>query len=495
LSLVLGALMLAVFLSSLEGSIIATALPTIAGEFNAFESFAWVGTAYSITSTIATPLLGKLSDLYGRRLVFQSTMGIFLLGSLLCGLADSMGQLIAFRAVQGIGGGGIQALAFAILGDIIPPRERGRYIGWFTLSFVGAAVVGPLLGGFIIETTSWQWIFLINIPFCVVVAAICQVALRLPFQRRSAQLDLLGAALLTGGLTCLMLGLAEGDRNRIGGGTVALFASAGVLLVLFGFQERRAPEPMIPLRLFANPVVLSCATMGFFVGMVVYGGNQFLPLYFQDALLVSPTESGLRMLPVMVGVTLGTFGVGRLVSKTGRYAIYPRVGTVLALAGVLAIAQIDGATPYLLLVVPMALMGLGVSSAFSVSSIATQNSVDFRDMGVATATVLFFRSLGGSLGLAMFGTVVNATIRTEIPARTDVAASEAADLIREPSTIAALPEATRDAVIDSIALGVSRVYWISTVLMAAAAVCAFLLPERPLGTRAHLSDAMEGSNA
>jgi EmrB/QacA subfamily drug resistance transporter len=484
---------MAVLLASLDTSIIATALPTIAGQFNAFESFAWVGTAYIVASTIATPLLGKLSDLFGRRLIFQITMTVFLLGSVLCGLAQSMGQLIAFRAVQGLGGGGIQALAFAILGDILPPRERGRYIGYFTIAFAGSALLGPLVGGFIIDHFSWPWIFLINIPFCIVVGAVCQVALRLPFKRRHAKLDYLGAALLSGGLACLMIGFEEGRHGWSDSGTLALLAGALALLTAFVFQERRASEPMIPLRLFANPVVLAAALLGMFAGAVAYGGNQFLPLYFQDALFVSPTESGLRMLPMMLGVTSTTFVVGRLIAKSGGYKRYPVVGTWLAVAGLLGVAQIDGSTRYLVLVVPMVLIGIGSGSVFTTTSIATQNAVEFRDLGVATATIMFFRSLGGSIGLAAFGTVLNTTIRHEIPARTGVAAGKASDLIRAPAQIAALAPDSRQAVIDSIAIGVSRIYWICAGLMVCGAICAVFLPERELRARAGLSDALEGS--
>lgn len=482
---------MAVLLASLDTSIVITALPTIAGEFNAFESFAWVGTAYIVSSTIATPLLGKLSDLYGRRTVFQATMGVFLLGSILCGLAQSMNQLIAFRAVQGLGGGGIQALAFAILGDILPPRERGRYIGWFTLAFAGSALAGPLVGGFIIDHFSWPWIFLINVPLLLIVGSITHVALRLPFPRRSARLDLVGAALMSVGLAALMIGLEQAHDGWGDPLPLTLFAAAAVLLALFVAQERRATEPMIPLRLFADRVVLTCALMGLFAGAVAYGANQFLPLYFQDSLFVSPTESGLRLMPMMVGVTVGTFGIGRLIARSGRYRRYPRVGTALAVVGLAAIGQITGSTPYLLLVVPMVLMGLGMSSVFTATSIATQNAVDFRDLGVATATIMFFRSLGGSIALAAFGTVLNSTIRSEIPARTGVPADQAAGLIREPEQIAALPAATRDAVVDSIALGVGRIYWICAALMAAAVVCAIVLPERPLRLRAGISDALE----
>ncbi|MCX6522009.1 MAG: MFS transporter, partial [Actinobacteria bacterium] len=266
----LAALIMAVFLASLDTTIISTALPTIAGQFNAFESFAWVGTAYIVTATIATPLLGKLSDIYGRRLIFQFAMAVFLVGSVLCGLAQSMGQLIGFRALQGLGGGAIQALAFAILGDILPPRERGRYIGYFTIAFAGSAIMGmgPLIGGFIIEHWSWPWIFYINVPFCILVSAVCQRALRLPFKRRDAKLDYLGAALLSGGLACLMIGLEEGRKGWTDTTTLVLFAAAIVLIVGFIAQEGRASEPMIPLRLFADPVVRISALLGMFAGAI-----------------------------------------------------------------------------------------------------------------------------------------------------------------------------------------------------------------------------------
>jgi EmrB/QacA subfamily drug resistance transporter len=495
LVLVLGALFLAVMLASLDTTIVATALPTIAGQFNAFESFAWVGTAYIVTSTIATPLLGKLSDLYGRRTIFQTTMGIFLAGSILCGAAQSMGQLIAFRAVQGVGGGAIQALAFAILGDILPPRERGRYIGYFTIAFAASALAGPLVGGFIIDHFTWPWIFYINIPFCLLVAAICHRALRLPFPRRRARLDLIGAALLSGGLACLMIGLEQADQGWTESGTVTLFALAALLLVAFVLQERRASEPMIPLRLFRNRVILATVFIGLFAGWVAYGANQFLPLYFQDSLFVSPTGSGLRMMPMTLGATASSFIAGRLIARSGGYKRYPIVGSVIGVAGLLAITSIDGSTRYWTLVLPMIGMGLAVGAMFTSTSIAAQNAVEFHDLGVATATIMFFRSLGGSIALAGSGTVLNTTIRHEIPKRTDVAADAASSLIRAPDQIEALPGQTRAAVIDSIALGVSHIYWIAAGAMVVAFVAALALPELTLRSRAGISDALEGMSA
>jgi EmrB/QacA subfamily drug resistance transporter len=489
--IVLGALALAVMLANLETSIIATALPTITGQFNAFESFAWVGTAYIVTSAISTPLLGKLSDLYGRRLIFQSTMAVFLVGSILCGASQSMGQLIAARAFQGMGGGGIQALAFAILGDILPPRERGRYMGYFTLAFVGSAILGPLIGGIIIDQASWPWIFYINIPFIIIVAGVCHFALRLPFKRRTAKLDFLGAGLLSLTIASLMIGLEEGRHGWTQQHVLILLVVALLGLAAFIKVEQRAEEPMIPLRLFSNDVVRTCALLGMCAGIVTYGAGGFLSLYFQDSLLVSPTESGLRTLPQMLGVTMATFGVGRIIAKTGKYKIFPIVGSVLCIFGLIGIAQITGTTPYLYLVIPMILMGFGTASIFTTTSIASQNAVEFSDLGVATATVLFFRSLGGSFGLAIFGTVLNSTIRSEIPKRITIDPDNASSIIRSPEQISALPPAAKQAVIDSLALGVSRIYWLCAATMVIGFLLAVILREQPLRLRAGLSDAME----
>ena len=489
--LVLGALMLAVLLASMEISIIATALPTIVGEFQAFESFAWVGTAYIVTAAIGTPIMGKMSDLYGRDRVFQATLGIFVVGSLLCGLAQSMGQLIAFRAIQGLGGGAIQAIAFAMLGDILPPRERGRYIGYFTLAFVGAALFGPLIGGMIIDHFTWPWIFFINVPLGLIAGVVAHFALRLPFPRRKARIDWSGAALLSLGIGALMIGLDLGQDGWTEPNVLALFGVALVAIVGLLAVEHRAEEPIIPLRLFADRAVLTATLVGMCAGTVAFGAAQFLPLYFQDSIFVSPTESGLRMLPQMLGVTFGTFGIGRLIARSGKCKPWPIMGTAIAAAAALVISGIDGDTSYASLVLPMIGLGFGMGSVFTTSSIVAQNAVEFRDLGVVTSTIMFFRSLGGSLGLAVFGTILNSAIRTEIPARLDVDADAASDLIRSPDEIQLLPVVERNAVIDSVAIGVGRVYLVCALVMAAGFVVALLLPERPLRDRAGISDAME----
>lgn len=490
---VLGSLIVAVFLSTLDTTIVSTALPTIAGEFNAFESFAWVGTAYIVTSTIAAPLLGKLSDLFGRRPVFQLTMLLFLVGSLLCGIAQSMGQLIAFRAVQGLGGGAIQALSFSILGDILPPRERGRYIGYFTIAFALAGLAGPLVGGTIVDHFDWRWIFLVNIPLVGAAAIATHFTLRLPFARRDARIDWLGAGLLSGGLAFLMLGLEEGKTGWSDGKVVGYLVAAAVLLVSFVAQERRASEPMIPLRLFRNKVVLACCLLGFFAGMVSFGAANFLPLYFQDALFVKPTMSGLRMLPVMVGVVIMSFSAGRLIARTGRYKVFPVAGSIAMTVALFLITTIDGNTKYSYLALPMLLLGLGSGATYTTTSIALQNAADMRDLGVATATMMFFRSLGGSIGMAAYGTLLNSTIRSQLPARIGTTPDEAVKLIRAPAEIEALPPATRSAVIDAIATGVSRIYWVAAFAMLIGVGWALFMPELPLRSKAGISDAMAES--
>jgi EmrB/QacA subfamily drug resistance transporter len=418
-------------------------------------------------------------------------MAVFLVGSILCGASQSMGQLIAARAFQGMGGGGIQALAFAILGDILPPRERGRYMGYFTLAFVGSAILGPLIGGIIIDNASWPWIFYINIPFIIIVAGVCHFALRLPFKRRTAKLDFMGAGLLSLTIASLMIGLEEGRHGWTQQHVLILLVVALLGLIAFIKVEQRAEEPMIPLRLFSNDVVRTCALLGMCAGIVTYGAGGFLSLYFQDSLLVSPTESGLRTLPQMLGVTMATFGVGRIIAKTGKYKVFPIVGSVLCIFGLIGIAQITGTTSYLFLVIPMILMGFGTASIFTTTSIASQNAVEFSDLGVATATVLFFRSLGGSFGLAIFGTVLNSTIRSEIPKRITIDPDNASSIIRSPEQISKLPLASKQAVVDSLALGVSRIYWLCAATMVIGLLLAVILREQPLRLRAGLSDAME----
>ena len=487
---VLGALVVAVLLAALDTTIVATALPTIAGELNAFESYAWVGTSYIVAATVATPVLGKLSDLYGRRVVFQTTMGVFFFGSVLCGVSRTMPQLIASRAVQGLGGGAIQALAFAILGDILSPRDRGRYIGYFTIAFAAAALAGPLVGGFIIERWSWQWIFLINLPLVFVAGVATHITLRLPFSRRRTTIDWPGVALLTLGLGGLMIALERGSTGWAQPAIVLMLVVSCGLLVAFVWWQRRAVEPIIPLRLFSNRVVLGCSIIGLLAGSVTYGAATFLPLYFQDALFVSPTNSGLRMMPVMLGVVVMSFTAGRLISRTGRYKVFPVAGTAAVAVGLLAISQITGDTSYTFLALPMLLVGLGSGAIYTTTSIAAQNACELRDLGVTTATIMFFRSLGGSMALAAYGTVLTSHSRSELVARTGLDPDAAVALIKKPSDIAALPSDVRGAVVDTIAGGVGLIHLFAALTVVVAFGFALRLPEIPLRDTAGITEAL-----
>ncbi len=493
LHILLGTLIASVSLSSLDTSILVTALPTIAGQFNAFEKLSWVMTSYIVTSTIATPLLGKLSDLYGRRTIFQISMGTFAVASLLCGISQSIVQLIAARALQGIGGGAIQALAFAIVGDVLPPRVRGKYVGYFTLAFAGAALLGPLIGGLIIDRWTWPWIFFINVPLCPLLMLFLHRSLQLPFARRNAKLDLFGAFLLSVGLASLMIGLEEGRTSLTNTRSLVLIGVALVVLTLFVRQEQRASEPMIPLRLFRNRVVLCSAMLGACAGAVSFGASNFMSVYFQDALFVSPTEAGLRSLPLMVGVVISSTATGRMISARGYYKRFPVVGSIMATIGLSLLAVlIFNRTIYAFFVPVLFLMGLGFGSSYTTTSIATQNACEIRDMGVATATIMFFRTLGGSIMLAISGTVLNKTIRSEIPRRTGMGATESVALLREPAKIEALAPDIREAVVHAIATGVGRIQILSVICMIGSIAWAVAMPELPLRNRSGLSDVLQG---
>ena len=492
LMFVLGSLLIGTLLAALDNTIVSAALPTIVGELRGFSSYAWVGTIYILTSTIATPILGKLSDIYGRKLILQSAVLVFTIGSVLCALAQSMSQLILFRGVQGLGAGGLQALTFAILADIIPARERGRYIGFYTGMYAIAAIAGPLVGGFMIQHFSWPWIFLVNVPLGIAALAALQINLRFAFRRRAAKVDFLGAVLLAGGLSSLMVGLERGRDGWVRPPVLGLLLAAVVLVGLFIAWQMRVSEPLVPMRLFANPIVAACFGTGIFLGAVMFGAGTFFPLFFQDARGVSPTAAGLFTLPIMAGVLMGSTGAGRVISRTGRYRLVPIFtlagGTIGALAMALLLAT---DVRYILLILPMALMGLGGGSSFTTQSIAAQNAVDVSDLGVATATLNFLRTLGASIGLAMFGTVFTSTVKHDLPRRLPAGAARSSkdllSLIREPKQIKALAPAVRQAVRDSISFGVSRVYLICVPLMIMAWICSVLVREIPLQTKAGLA--------
>ncbi|MGE0878151.1 MAG: MDR family MFS transporter [Acidimicrobiia bacterium] len=489
IAIILGGLMVATALSALDLSIVNTALPVIAGKLNGFSSYAWVGTAYIVASAIATPLLGKLSDLFGRRSIILVALATFATGSLLCGLARSMLMLIIFRGVQGAGGGAITALSFAVLGDIATPRERSRYVSYFSISFAVATLSGPLVGGFMVQHWPWQTIFLFNVPLALVVMAIVYKALRIPRAPREVHLDYRGAALMTIAIACLMIGIEKGRESFTSPNVVALLAAALAFSVLFVLSERTAREPIVPLRLFKISAVRVSVAINFLVAGSTFAVALFLPLYFQDALFVTPSVSGLRTLPAVLGSAIGGFIVGRRISKTGRYKIYPTIGVLSSGIGLLLISRITGHTSYSTLIVPMALSGLAGAVGFTPCSVATQNAVEFRDLGAGTSTLLFFRSVGGSLGYAIFGALLNSRVALELDRRLPAGAtsSDPAKLIRDPATIKALPTVTRQGVVDSLAAAIGHVYFIAGTVTLLIVLVTFLLPEIPLREESGIS--------
>ena len=484
--IVLGSLMIGTALSAIDATIVSTALPTITGDLGGFEQYAWVGTSYILVSTIATPILGKLGDLFGRRRMILVVIGIFTIGSLLCGLATNMTQLIAARGLQGLGGGGIQALTFAILGELVSPRERGRYMGLYTGIYAASAVVGPLIGGWMIDNFAWQWIFLVNVPIAAIAVVAIMKTLHLPFRKQPAKLDLAGAALLSIFLGSLIIALEEA-RNGWGEPAISvLLVVAIVAFVLFLLNEKRAPEPIVPLHLFRNRIFSTACAMGFVAGAMSFGVLNFLPLQFQDANFIQPTMAGLYLAPLMAGVMLGSSGGGFLIVKTGRYRFVPAIGLGLSVLGTLALSRLSPSWGFLMFVVPMLAIGMGNGGTFTTTSIATQNAIDPKVLGIGTATLVSIRSLGGSLALAGYGTVFTSTVSSRItrdlPENALPGGTKVTSLVRAPSQIQKLPLEVRDVVVSSITAGTARVFLLAVPLVFVAWLLALSFPELPLRT-------------
>jgi EmrB/QacA subfamily drug resistance transporter len=399
-------------LFALDQGIVGTALPRIVSELGGLDKLSWVVTAYLLTSTATTPLWGKISDLYGRRLIFQVAIGIFLVGSALSGLSQNMGQLIAFRALQGVGGGGLFAIALSIIGDVIPPRERGRYQGYFGAVFGISSVAGPLLGGWLTDGPGWRWIFYINLPVGLAALLVTSAVLTMPVVRRQHQIDYLGAALIVGAVTCLLLYL-DWRGNQYGwtdAGGLVLVAGFVLLAVAFVLVELRAAEPIIPMRLFRNQVFRIGNAFGFLTGVAMFGGIIFLPVYLQAVKGFTPTQSGLSLLPAIVGIFSTSITAGRLISRTGRYRIYPILGAAVLAVSLLLLSTLGVDTPFWRVALYEYLFGAGLGLTMQTIVTAIQNSVAFRDMGAATSSVTFFRQLGGSIGAAVFGAVLSSRL-------------------------------------------------------------------------------------
>lgn len=486
---VLVGVILGMLVASLSQTIVATALPTMVGDLGGQDQLAWVVSASLLTMTASTPVWGKLSDLRGRKAMFQSAIAVFLLASLAAGLSQNMAQLIAFRAVQGIGIGGLMALAQAIIGDIVTPRERGRYQGYMGSAFGLATVAGPLIGGFLVDHLSWRWTFYVVIPIGIAALLVTERVLALPFPRREHRVDWLGAGLIVGGVSALLLVLSLGGKEFAwnSGSTYALGGLGVGLLLLAVWQESRAAEPIMPLHLFRNHTFVVTSLGGFIVGVAMFGAIIFLPQYLQIVKGESPTASGLLTLPLMAGLLLTSILSGRAISNTGRYKRFPVVGLLVTTVGLGLMSLMDAGTSLVVAGAFMAITGLGIGMVIQVLVVATQNAVDRRDLGVATSAATFFRSLGGAMGVAVFGAILSSRLTVTIPERLADAGATARTIggpsLGTPDEIAQMPAPIHEAVINGFADALHTVFLASIPFALLGFVVILFLREAPLRSR------------
>ncbi|HEY7074182.1 MAG TPA: MFS transporter [Solirubrobacteraceae bacterium] len=469
--LIFGALLLVMLLASLDQTIVSTALPTIVGDLGGLAHLSWVVTAYLLASTVAGPLYGKLGDLYGRKRLLQVAIVLFLIGSALCGAAQSMGELIAFRALQGLGGGGLMVTTIAVVGDIIPPRDRGRYQGFFGAVFGVSTVIGPLLGGFFVDSLSWRWIFYVNLPIGLLALAVIGAVFRARDVHVQHRIDYLGAVVLAAGLSAVVLFTSLGGTSYAWGSPqiVALIIGGAVLLVAFPFVEARAAEPLLPLELFRNRIFTVSSAVGFIVGLALFGAVTFLPLYLQVVRGYSPTASGLQLTPMMGGVLVTSIVSGNIISRTGRYRRFPIAGTALMTIAMLLLTRLGTTTPGWVAALYMVVLGLGLGMVMQVLVLAVQNAVDYRFLGVATSGSTLFRQVGGSIGVALFGAIFTNRLAAELAERLPRGAHVPAQA--NPAVVHQLPAAIKGPYIAAFSDALQPVF----VVAAGISFCAFLL--------------------
>jgi EmrB/QacA subfamily drug resistance transporter len=478
--LIFGALLLVLLLASLDQTIVSTALPTIVGDLGGLSHLSWVVTAYLLASTVSGPLYGKLGDLYGRKIVLQVAIVLFLIGSALCGQSQSMTELIAFRALQGLGGGGLLVTAMAAIGDIIPPRDRGRYQGLFGAVFGVATVIGPLLGGFFVDNLTWRWIFYVNLPLGLIALAVIAVAFQPRTEHVHHRIDYLGAAVLSVGLSAIVLFTSLGGTSYSWGSPfmIALIVIGVVMLILFPFVEHRASEPILPNALFRNRIFVVASAVGFIIGLALFGAVTFLPLYLQVVKGHSPTVSGLLITPMMAGLLVTSIASGNLISRYGHYRPFPIAGTAIATVGLFLLSKIGLATSTGYVALGMVVLGLGLGMTMQVLVLAVQNAVDYRYLGVATSGSTLFRQIGGSIGVSAFGAIFSNNLAHELASR--VPRSVHVPTAANPAVVRQLPAAVKGPYIAAFSAALQPVFTVAAAVALVAFLLSWLLREVPL---------------
>ncbi|MEG9547880.1 MULTISPECIES: MDR family MFS transporter [Streptomyces griseus group] len=482
----IGALLLGMLLAALDQTIVSTALPTIVSELGGLDHLSWVVTAYLLAATAATPLWGKLGDQYGRKKLFQTAIVIFLIGSALCGIAQNMPQLIGFRALQGLGGGGLMVLSMAIVGDLVTPRERGKYQGLFGAVFGVTSVLGPLLGGFFTEHLSWRWVFYINLPIGVVALVVIAAVLHIPVRREKHTIDYLGTFLIASVATALVLVASLGGTTWAWSSPqiIALAVLAVVLLVAFIAVERRAVEPVLPLKLFRIRTFSLVAVISFVIGFAMFGAMTYLPTFLQVVHDITPTMSGVHMLPMVFGLLITSTASGQIVSRTGRWKVFPLAGTALTAVGLLLLHNLDENSSTWLMSAYFFVFGAGLGLVMQVLVLVAQNSVSYQDLGVATSGATFFRSIGSAFGVAIFGTIFANRLTGQL---TDALAGQslpsgvdAGRLAADPRAIGQLPADLRPGVLGAYSTSITDVFLYAVPVVLLAFVLAWFLREDKL---------------
>jgi EmrB/QacA subfamily drug resistance transporter len=476
--MVLPGLIIAMLLAQLDNMVVGTAMPRIVGELGGVEHLSWVVTAYILATTISTPLYGKLGDLYGRKKLFVFAIAVFLVGSVLSGLSQSMAELIAFRALQGLGAGGLMVSVMAIIGDLVPPRERGRFQGYFVAVMALAMIGGPLLGGVLTDHLSWRWAFYINVPLGIVALIVVATTLHLPSRTSEHSIDYLGAGLLTAAITAIVLVTTWGGTQYAWGSptVLGLAALGAAALVAFIVVERRAAEPVLPLRLFRDRNFSASAGISFVSGFAMFGAITFLPIFMQIAQGASATNSGVLLIPMMLGAMAASMTAGQIITRTGKYRVLPILGGAAMAVGLFCFTMLEAGTSRVTTSVYMIVLGVGLGLLMQVTTLVAQNSVEPKDMGVASSSSMFFRTIGGSFGVSLFGAVFNSRLQGGLG--NGAAAAGGSHL--DPATVGQLPESVRTAVGNAVTHATQGVFLYAGMFAVVAFALAWVIKAVPL---------------